>query len=307
MEAASGRREAGDALAGEIALLALLACLWGASYTFIKVGVETIPPVTLIAGRTVIAGAILLAVLRLRKIALPRDRATWGAFLFQSCLNSVLPFTLIAWAEQRVEAGLATILNSTTPVFAFLIGWALAAARGRPAETGGRKAFGVAAGLLGVALVVGVPAAQGLGQDLLAQGAIVAATVAYGGAALFGARFKGLDSMVPAAGSMLCGAALLVPASLAFDRPWELRPSAASLAALGALASFSTALAFVIYFRLFRTLGPVGATAQAYLRVPVGVAIGAVFLGERLSPTVWPGLLLVVAGVAAMTIPRRTP
>ena len=97
----------------EWALLALLATCWGASYTFIKIGVATIPPVTLIAARTLIAGALLLAVLRMRGMSLPKEPAMWRRFALQACLNSVLPFTLIAWAERSVDAGLATILNST--------------------------------------------------------------------------------------------------------------------------------------------------------------------------------------------------
>jgi drug/metabolite transporter (DMT)-like permease len=111
--------------------------------------------------------------------------------------------------------------------------------------------------------------------------------------------------MAPAAGSLLCGAAMLVPASLVVDRPWTLAPSASSILALFGLAVFSTALAFVIYFRLIQTLGSVGTTSQAYLRVPIGVAIGVLFLGESLSPSAWIGLGCVVIGVAAMTIPAR--
>ncbi|PHC31678.1 EamA family transporter, partial [Bacillus toyonensis] len=84
----------------ELALLLVLATLWGASYSFIRIGVETIPPLTFIAGRTLIAGAILLVVIRWRRLSLPRDPALWRRFLVQACLNSVLPFTLIAWAEQ---------------------------------------------------------------------------------------------------------------------------------------------------------------------------------------------------------------
>ena len=111
--------------------------------------------------------------------------------------------------------------------------------------------------------------------------------------------------MAPAAGSLLCGAAILIPLSLVVDRPWTLAPSAGSMLALLVLAVFSTALAFVIYFRLVQTLGSVGTTAQAYLRVPIGVAVGVVFLGESLTATAWIGLACVVIGVAAMTIPAR--
>jgi drug/metabolite transporter (DMT)-like permease len=299
--ATAERLERGPNMVVEVALLGVLATLWGASYSLIKLGVATIPPVTLIAARTVIAGAALLAVARARGTALPRDGATWRRLLVQACLNSVVPFTLIAWAERTVDAGLAAVLNSTTPVFAFLITAALT----RHEPVTGRKLAGVAAGLAGTCLVVGTGALQGLGREVLAQLAIIAATVCYAGAAIVGRGFKGLSPVVPAAGSLLCGAAVLVPLSLAVDRPWTLRPSPASVLALLALSLLSTALAFTIYFRLVRTLGSVGTTAQAYLRVPVGVAAGMLFLGETLSPTAWAGLLCVVAGVAAMTVPAR--
>jgi drug/metabolite transporter (DMT)-like permease len=285
----------------DIARLLALATLWGASYSFIRVGVQTIPPVTLIAARTLIAAALLGAAMAAWRIPLPRDAATWRNFLVQALLNSVGPFTLIAWGQQVVEAGLATILNSTAPIFTFLITWAFTAHE----PVSGRKLAGVIAGLAGVTLIIGWQALGGLGRELWSQLAIVGATICYAGAAIFGRNFAGLPPIVPAIGSMIWGAAILIPLSVLIDRPWALAPSAASLGALVGLSVFSTALAFLIYFRLLNTLGSVGTTAQAYVRVPIGVAIGAVFLGESLSPTVWIGLICVVLGVAAMTIPRR--
>jgi drug/metabolite transporter (DMT)-like permease len=288
-------------IAKELALLVLLSILWGASYTFIRLGVETIPPLTLIAARTLIAGGVLAAVIRSRGLAWPRDITTWRRFLVQAGLNSVVPFTLIAWAEQTTDAGLATILNSTSPMFAFLL---TALITRREAVTA-RKLFGVGAGLVGICLVIGVEALGGLGHGLWAQLAIVAATICYAGAAIFGKTFKGLDPMLPAAGSLITGSAIMIPAALAIDHPWTLTPSANSVLALLALSVFSTALALVIYFRLVQTLGSIGATAQSYLRVPVGVAIGVAVLGEQLSSTAWLGLACVIAGVIAMTLPAR--
>jgi drug/metabolite transporter (DMT)-like permease len=288
-------------IANELALLLLLATLWGGSYTFIKLGVATIPPITLIAARTAIAGVLLVALMRWRGIRLPGDAATWRRFLFQACLNSVIPWTLIAWGERFLDAGLATILNSTSPVFTFL----LTAAITRHEALTGRKLFGLLAGIFGICLIVGVQALSGLGEQLAAQVATVLATICYAGAAIFSRGFKELDPMAPAAGSLLAGAAILIPLSFVVDQPWTLAPSVSSLAALLGLAVFSTAAAFVIYFRLIQTLGSVGTTAQAYLRVPIGVALGVVFLGESLTSTAWIGLACVVAGVAAMTIPAR--
>jgi drug/metabolite transporter (DMT)-like permease len=294
-------RSQSPVIAVELALLLLLATLWGGSYTFIKLGVATIPPVTLIAARTLIAGVLLLVVMHARGLRLPRDAATWRRFLFQACLNSVVPWTLVAWGERSLDAGLATILNSTSPIFTFFLSLAIA---GHEAPTL-RKLFGVAAGMAGICLIVGVQAFGGLGEQLAAQIATVVATICYAGGAIFSRGFKGLDPMAPAAGSLLCGAAILVPVSLVVDRPWTLAPSMSSVLALLALAVFSTALAFVLYFRLIQTLGSVGTTSQAYLRVPIGVALGVIFLGETLPPTVWIGLGCVVLGVAAMTIPAR--
>ncbi|WP_375304318.1 EamA family transporter [Bradyrhizobium sp. A11] len=288
-------------IAAELVLLAALATLWGGSYTFIKLGVATIPPITLIAARTAIAGLLLLGVMAARGIRMPCDAATWRRFAFQAVLNSVVPWTLIAWGERHVDAALATILNSAGPIFTFL----LTAVVTRHEATPPRKLFGVVAGMAGILLIVGVDAFHDVGGGLLAEAAIVAATICYACAAIFGRSFGRLDPMAPAAGSLLAGAAVLIPASLVVEQPWTLSPSLSSVLALLALAVFSTAAAFAIYFRLVQTLGSVGTTAQAYLRVPIGVAISVAFLGESLSRTAWVGLACVVLGVAAMTIPAR--
>src|SRR5215470_6784303 len=251
--------------AREYVLLVVLATLWGASYTFIRLGVASIPPVTLIAARTLISGALLFAILVGRGIAMPCDLAAWRRFMLQALLNSVVPFTLIAWAEQTVEAGLTTILCSTSPIFTFLITFAIT----RHEPTTLTKLLGVVTGIVGICLIVGVEALSGIGKALIADLAIVAATLCFAGAAIFGRGFEALDPMMPAAGSMLCGSLVLIPVSLAAEQPWTIAPSATSIMALAGLSVFSTAFAFVLYFRLLRTLGSVGVTAQAYLRVPI--------------------------------------
>jgi drug/metabolite transporter (DMT)-like permease len=285
----------------DLVLLLTLASCWAASYTFIKIGVATIPPVTLIAARTVLASVLLLALMRARGIRLPGDGATWRHFMVQSCLSAVAPFLLIAWAEQTVDAGLATILNATTPIFAFLFTWAIS----RHEAVSSRKLFGVIVGLAGICFIIGLDALSGLGRDVLGQLAVVAASACYGMAVIFGRRFNTLDPMIPALGSLLCGAFVLVPLSLVVDRPWTLAPAPSSLLAVAGLAVISTALALVIYFRLLRTLGSVGTTSQAYLRAPIGVAFGIVFLGESLAPSAALGLACVIIGVAAMNLPAR--
>lgn len=188
------------------------------------------------------------------------------------------------------------------PVFVFLItAWLT-----RHEAVTARQLFGTIAGLLGTCLIVGMDAFHGTGRQTLAQIAIVAATLCYAGAAIFGKGFRELDPAIPAAGSLLCGAVILVPLSLIADRPWTLRPDTRSVLALLALSVFCTALALTLYFRLIQTLGSVGTSAQAYLRVPIGVAIGILFLGEQLSASAWAGLGCIVVGVLAMSLPART-
>ncbi|MBB3979986.1 drug/metabolite transporter (DMT)-like permease [Rhizobium azooxidifex] len=135
-----------------------------------------------IAARTLIAGSLLLVLVKARGLSLLRDRTSWGRFLFQACMNSVFPFTLIAWAEQTTDAGLATILNSTSPIFTFLLTVLIT----RHEAVTCRKIFGVFAGLLGVCLIVGFEVLSGLGEETWAQLAIVAATISYAGATLSG-------------------------------------------------------------------------------------------------------------------------
>jgi drug/metabolite transporter (DMT)-like permease len=287
----------------DLALLLLLALLWGASYALIRIAVGTIPPLSLVAVRVSLATIVLQLVLARGGTALPRAPVLWGRFTIQAAMNSILPFTLIAWGEERIDSGLAGVLNSTTPIFVFLITrlWT----RHEPASL--RQFAGTVLGLAGIIAIVGPSALRaGLGGDTLAQIAVVGATLCYAVAAIFGRNFAGLPAIVPAAGSTAVSALIMVPAALLIDRPWALpAPSGASLAAVLALGLFSTAGAFTIYFRLLGSLGSVGTASVAYLRAGVSVAIGILVLGEAPSWQTAAGLALVLAGVAAMTMPVR--
>jgi len=198
----------------ELALLALLSVLWGASYTFIRIDVATIPPLTLITARTLIAGLLLVGVIRARGIAWPHEAATWGKFLAQACLNSVIPFTLIAWAEQAVDAGLATILNSTSPIFAFLL-TALVTRQGRPRcanSWASPRGWSASASWSVLKRCTGSAPRSGLSSPSSPPPSAMRA-------AIYGKSFRGLDPMLPAAGSLLAGTVLLLPAALVIERP----------------------------------------------------------------------------------------
>lgn len=288
--------------AAELALLGLLAALWGSSYLLIRVALATIPPLTLIALRVSVAALVLLAALWAAGVRLPRESATWRTLLVQALLNSIAPWTLLAWGQQHVASGLAGVLNSTSPIFVFLI--TLLYARHEPA--GARRFAGAALGLAGVVLTVGTGALVGIGREAIAQLAILAAAVLYAGAALYGRRLAHLPPVASAAGSMLWASVCLIPPSLLLDQPWRLSPSATSLAAALALALFSTAGALLLYFRLLRTLGPMGVASQSYFRAGLSVLLGIALLGERMTAGTAFGLAAIVLGVAAINT-RRAP
>jgi len=285
----------------DFTLLGVLAVLWGSSYLLIKIAVAEIPPLTLIAVRVSVAALFLLAVMAQTGARLPRDGLTWRRLLVQAVLNSIGAWTVLAWGQQYVGSGLASVLNSTSPIFVFVITLLVT----RHEATGIYKLAGACLGVVGVVLIVGLEALAGLGQQVLAQLAVLLGAMLYAGAAIYGKRFGALPPTVTATGTMIWATACLVPASLVIDRPWTLAPSGTAILAAAVLAVLCTGTALLIYFRLVQSLGSMGVASQSYLRAGVGVLLGVAVLGERLTPMVGLGLVAVVAGVVAINVPSR--
>ncbi|MDX3928790.1 MAG: EamA family transporter [Shinella sp.] len=285
--------------AREFALLALLALLWGSTYFFLKIAVSEIPPVTVIAARVSIAAVFLLAVLRLRGERLPADAGTWRRLFLLSLLNSTIAWTLLAWGQQHIDSSLASVLNSTSPIFVFLFTLVIS----RHESTSPMRFLGACLGLVGVVLIVGTEALAGLGREVAGQAAAVTGAMLYAGAAIYGRSFRHLSAPATAAGTMLCAAFCLVPLSLALDAPWRLAPSGRALLAVGVLSVFCTGVAVMLYFRLVHTLGSLGVASQAYLRAVVGVLLGTLLLGEHLPLLVVMGSATAILGVVLINLP----
>lgn len=292
---------AGEGRARDYALLALLATLWGSSYLFQRVAVPEIPPLTLVAGRVTGGAVLLIAVMWLRGTRFPRGGRVWGDLWVQSALNASLAWVLLAWGLQHVDSALATVLNSTSPLWVFVFTMALTRGRG----AGWPHLLGTLAGLSGVILIVGPAALAGLGQQVAGQVACVLGAMVYALAALWGRRFAGIPPLAVAAGTMLCASLTLWPLALWAEAPWRLSPSLTALGAWGMLAVFCTGVALLLYFHLLERLGPLGTSSQAYLRQGVGVALGILVLGERPGPLVFAGVALAVLGVILVNRPVR--
>jgi drug/metabolite transporter (DMT)-like permease len=283
----------------DYALLLALACCWSSTYPLTKIGLESIPPVTFISARSLIAALFLLGVLRARRIPMPTEARAWKLFAFQQTINSTVPFLIITWAQQYVPAASTVVLASTTPIFAFVITWGFT--RHEPATL--LKLAGAVLGLAGTAVIIGLDALGGLGREIFAEIAILLATVSFACATIFGLRLSGYDPTVIAAGSLLFGGLVLLPFAILFEHPWTLHPTTQALAATAAMGIFSSALGLMLFYMCLTRLGTLTTNAQGYLRIPIGVALSVILLGEPVPSSLALGLVLVMAGVATMTIP----
>src|SRR5882757_11335433 len=200
-------------------------CCWSSTYPLTKIGLGSIPPVTFISARSLIAAFFLLAILYARGLRIPTDARAWKLFAQQQTINSTLPFLMITWAQQYVPAASTVVLASTTPIFAFLITWGIT--RHEPATL--LKLAGAVLGLAGTAVIIGLDALVGLGGNIFAEIVILLATISFACATIFGLRLSDYDPMVVAAGSLLFGGLLLLPVALIVDHPWTLHPTPEAL------------------------------------------------------------------------------
>jgi drug/metabolite transporter (DMT)-like permease len=275
-------------------LFAIIALTWSSSFLFIKIAVADIPPLTITAGRILIAAVILYAFLRISGGTVPKDTSNWMKFAFIGFFGNLLPFFLISYGEQSIDSGLAAILMGVMPVSTIVLAHLLI-----PEEPFSiRKGAGVALGFSGVLVLVGVDALAGFGESTLAQLAVLGGAVCYSITTVFVRRTVSLSGPEMAAGSQLAGAAMVIPLVLWVDHPWTLTPATSSLISVLILGVFSTAIATLIYFRLVKNLGA-GRLSQVNYLIPVfGAAWGIMFLGERLQTTTFIALAMVLAGIA---------
>jgi drug/metabolite transporter (DMT)-like permease len=286
----------------DYALIGVLGILLGIPYALTKITQTTIPPLTGVASRVLLAAIALWIIVLASKVKLGALKGFMPLLFVQGCVSSAIPYALIAYGQLTVNSAVAAILNSTTPLFVCLISlfWT------RHELLNVSRLFGVSAGLAGVVMVAGVNSLYGVGMDMLGQLVIVAATASAAVAAIHGRKFNNMAPELAAAGSLTCGAIVLVPLCFIIDAPFQSAPSVGSIVALLVNAFFATALRSVIYFRLLRTIGSMGTTSAGYLKPAVGVAIGCTFLGEGLTWLATAGLLAIFLGVATINQKSKT-
>ena len=279
-------------------LLGLIALAWGSSYLFIKIGVETLPPLSLVFMRLLVGLAILGAVVVVTRTPLPRDPRTLGHLAILGAVNIAIPFWLIGWAEQHISSGLAGILQSAAPFFTLV----LAASFVHDEHITRDRVAGMAIGFLGI-LVLSAPNLAEVGtaagaQRLLGELGVVLASLAYGTGNTYARRaLRETRPLVLATGQV--GSALAMVVALAFlvDGGITLPSVPEAWFAVGWLGSVGTGFAYVIFFRLLTGWGPTRASLVAYLLPVVAVVLGVAVLGETVDATFLAGAVLIVGGI----------
>lgn len=278
-------------------LLIALSVLWGGSFYFAKVAVLEIPPLTLALGRVAIAGAAIAVLVRPLGGTFPRDAGTWRMFAVLAALNNAIPFTLIFWGQIHIPVGLASILNATSPLFTVVI--AHFATQDDKLTAG--RALGLAAGFLGVVVLIGPDLLSEIGKHVVAQLALLAAAFFYALGAIYARRLRGHKPVSIACGQLLMAALLLAPVAVLIDRPWTLPPvSGAAISALLALAIFSTALAYLMYFRILSRAGATNALLVTFLIPVSAIMLGLFLLDESLDLRQVAGMAAIALGLAAI-------
>jgi drug/metabolite transporter (DMT)-like permease len=274
-------------------LLWTLSLLWGGSFLFNELALAGLPPLSIVWGRVALAAALLVLVVRLSGQGLP-PRRVWPALAVMGVLNNLVPFTLFVLAQGQITGALASVLNATTPLFTVLIAH-LATVDERLTPV---KAAGVGLGFAGVAAMM---AGEDLGGELPAMLACLGAAVSYAVAGVWGRRFRhaGVTSLQTAFGVVTASSILLTPVWLVVDRPWALGwPGWSPVLAVIGLASLSSALAYLIYFRILARAGAVAISLVTFL-IPFSAAgLGWLVLGERLEARHLLGLALILVGLA---------
>jgi drug/metabolite transporter (DMT)-like permease len=275
-----------------LSLLFSLGAVWGASFLCTKIGVTDLGPFTFATLRVLIGALVLLAVILLRRQAWPRDARTHGHFAFMGLLGITIPFAAIAWGTQYIASGLSAILNATMPLFTFVLVVLLG-----DEGLSWRRAVGLLIGFLGIVVLTWPKLQAGIRSELLGQLAIVVASLSYAVAIIYARRhLTHQPPLVTALGQVAMGCLFFAPLALA-EAPWAQSFTWRAMGAASIVGVLGTGVAYIIYYRLVRDIGPTGTSLVTYIVPLFGIAWGWAILSEALSWHAFVALALIFAGL----------
>jgi drug/metabolite transporter (DMT)-like permease len=278
-------------------LLAALVVLWGSNFMFIKLGVATVPPATLVAGRLVIGAVILVAVVRALGYTFPPLGRAWLPYLVLAIIGNCLPFWFISWGQQSIDSALSGILMAIMPLTTLVLAHFFVAGE----RMTGNRAAGFLLGFGGIVVLMGPAALSGLGGlpvEILAQLAVLAGALCFAvNGIIIRVALRG-DVMVASAAIIAVAAAISVPVALVVDQPWNLSPSPGSLYAVAWIGIGPTAIATLVHLALIGSAGPTFMSLGNYLIPVVALFLGVGLLAEHPGANAYLGLALILAGIA---------
>ncbi len=277
----------------EWGLLLILSVFWGGSFFFVEIALRDFQPFTLVFLRISIAALILVSVVYLSGKRLPASLKTWIGYLVLGLLNNAIPFSLIVWGQIRIESGVASILNATTPISTVLLAHFLTSDERLTIP----KIMGVVVGFIGVYLMMKPELTDGFSWRGLGQVAVLGAAVSYSFAGIFGKRFKDKPAVVNAAGMLLCASIIMLPLAIIIDAPWSMRPSLEALSAVLAIAVISTAAAYLLYFYLLAAVGATNVLLVTFLIPISALMLGVGILGEVIKVFEYAGMGCIFLGL----------
>ena len=284
-------------------LLVGLSILWGGSYLFMKLAVLTVPLFTIVLGRVSIAALALLIVLTISGTGIPKGRRIWVAFFGMGIFNNVIPMSLIVFSQNSISVGLASILNSITPLFTILV----AHMTTNDERLTFRKLVGISFGIMGVVMLMGPELVDNFGVAALGEWACLGAALSYACANTFGRRFVqlGTKPMQTAFGQVVASTVILAPLVIVVDQPWTIsNPGFLPVLSILALGLFCTALAYVIYFQILARSGATAIALVTFMIPPSAILMGWLALGEQISSQDFLGMSLI--GVGLFSVNRQS-
>jgi drug/metabolite transporter (DMT)-like permease len=284
-------------------MFGLISFFWGSSYLFIKIGIETLAPLTLIAGRLFFGSLVLGAALVLSRAPIPRDRATYGKLVFMALVNIVIPFSLITWGEQYIDSSLAAILQAATPLFTIVIA---SLALAEEAITVNRL-VGLIIGFGGV-VVLFSHGLTGEGKSSLpGEIALILSSLSYAiGGVFVRLKMRGFRPTVPAFFQVTFALVITTVLALLLESPIHLPDTPSALFSVVWLGVFGSSLAYLIYFRLVHVLGPTRISLITYVMPIVGIVLGVIVLDESIDARTIAGTAIILAGVGLVNSRRGT-
>ena len=289
---------------GDWALLLALVAMWGSSFMFNKLGIASVPPLTLVAARLAIGALTLLIVLYAKGMRLPPAGPIWIAYAVLGIVGNALPFFLITWGQQVVDSALAGILMAAMPLATLVLAhFLILGERMTPA-----RVAGFVLGFLGIVLLMegaALASVGGAALQIISQLYILCGALCYSANSVMARLLIRSDFLSAAAGTLLVSAVLVVPIALVFDAPWRLQPSAVSIGAIVWLGAGPTAVATILYFRLISAAGPTFMSLVNYLSPAVAVFLGVTLLDEHPGVNAYAGLALILSGIALSQLRSR--